>query len=167
MQSSDRSGESRFGLAAAHLDAAVDGDRLTSLFRDHERIDVKFVDEGKVGHELGETQERLLNLGDVGGRRAAGALKKLVGLDRADHVASVGVRDGCDAEGDVLHDLDEDAAEAEHQHRAVLRVGGDAADHFAGAFDHFLNDDAFKPVEQAALVELGDEVAVFGAKRLG
>ena len=65
-----------------------------------------------------------------------------------------------------LHDLDEDAAEAEHQHRAVLRVGGDAADHFAGAFDHFLNDDAFKPVEQAALVELGDEVAVFGAKRL-
>ena len=71
LQSSDRSGESRFGLAAAHLDAAVDGDRLTSLFRDHERIDVKFVDEGKVGHELGETQERLLNLGDVGGRRAA------------------------------------------------------------------------------------------------
>ena len=60
-----------------------------------------------------------------------------------------------------------EAAEAEHQHRAVLRVGGDAADHFAGAFDHFLNDDAFKPVEQAALVELGDEVAVFGAKRLG
>jgi hypothetical protein len=45
-------------------------------------------------------------------------------------------------EGDVLHDLDEDAAQAEHQHRAELRVARHAEDDFAAAGAHAFDVDA-------------------------
>ena len=64
----------------------------------------------------------------------------------------------------VFHYFHKHAARAEHNHRTVLGIGSDAADEFAVALDHFLNDDAFKAVENSAFFKLGHKIAILSAQ---
>ena len=53
--------------------------------------------------------------------------------------------DRADAERDVLEDLDEDAAETDHDHRPELRIAIAADDHLAAGRDHLLDEPAVDP----------------------
>ena len=78
----------------------------------------------------------------------------------------VGIGERGQSKTNVFHYFHKHAARAEHDHRAVLRIGGDAADKLTVALDHFLNDDAFKSIKNAALFEFGYEIAVLRAQFL-
>ena len=118
----------------------------------------------EVGDKLGESSQGLFNLRDVRRRRAAGALEQLVCLDAAHHFSAVDIRERGKAECHILHDFNEYAAQAEHHHRTVLGIGGNAADHLSRSLDHFLNDDAFKPVGKSPLGQFCNEIRVLGAQ---
>ena len=72
----------------------------------------------------------------------ARAFEQGVGLRAPEHLHGLLGGDRREVERDVLHHLDENAAQAEHQHRAELRVAGHAQDHLAAARAHLLDVDA-------------------------
>src|SRR3546814_5824426 len=81
----------------------------------------------------------------VDGGLAADAVDQRAALQFAQHRVGVGFCDRADAEGNVLQDLDQDAAQPDHDHRAELRVA-EAADHdLLAGWDHLLDQPAFDP----------------------
>ena len=97
----------------------------------------------------------------MGARETADTLEKLPCFDGTHHFRCILIRKGSNAEGNILQHFDKHTAETEHNHRAVLRIGGETAHHFARALHHFLNQNAFKAFIESALSELRDQIAVF------
>ena len=89
--------------------------------------------------EVGEAADRRDQRIDVGRGLAAEAGEKLCDLQLGDHRARIVRRDRQQPERDVLDQLDQDAAGADHQHRTVERIGARADDHL-DAVDHLLHE---------------------------
>src|SRR6202790_3402172 len=111
--------------------------------RHDQRIEVEF------GHRVGVPHQEPVRAADpehyvdqrvgVDGGLAAKAGKQRMASEFAEHRASLRRVDRADAEGDVLQHLNQDAAEADHDHRSELRIA-QAADHdLAAGWDHLLD----------------------------
>ncbi len=72
-------------------------------------------------HDGGEPKERRLHRVEVHDLGAARALEQRERLQSTQHATRQRAREGHDAERDVLHDLDVDAAQAHHQARDRTR----------------------------------------------
>ena len=97
----------------------------------------------------GDAQQHLFERRDVRRRATAPALQDRIALDRTHHLPRVDVRQRLDAELHILQQLDERAAEAEHDQRPeqlVVRQTHDRLDAFA---DHRLDGDALHLVRAA------------------
>src|SRR3546814_40266 len=96
---------------------------------DEEGVHVDALQRAGVGGGVdGEARQGLGQRLHVGLGAAAGAVEEGEALHRADHLTRNVDAEGGDAEGYVLHDLDEDAAEAEHHDGAEDRIARDAHD---------------------------------------
>ncbi len=68
-----------------------------------------------------------------------------VGPGGSQHLHGLLCGDRRQVEGHVLHDLDEDAAETEHQHRSELGIPGHSQNHLAAPLAHLLHVSATDP----------------------
>src|SRR2546428_8093159 len=119
--------------------AGVDGARRGAVRTGEQRIDVHLLDLGALGRHLGQTQEGLHEKRLVHRRRSARPGEQGVAADPAPHLACLDVGDRQDAEHHVLQHLDEDAAQAEHQDGAQLRIARHAQDRLAAPAHHLLH----------------------------
>jgi len=87
-------------------------------------------------HSRDDLRER----GPVGGRFAPDRPQKHLRVDLLHELVRVILRDGRHGEGDVLQRLGEDAAQAEHHHRAEEQVTDQADHELALAADHMLDE---------------------------
>ena len=74
---------------------------------------------------------------------AARAVQKRRCTQTINHVVRVRFVDRANAKGDILQDLDENAAEADHHHRAELGITIGADDELATGRDHLLDKPSF------------------------
>ena len=112
--------------------------------------------------ELGELEEGVFELLDIGGLLASVAIEDGEALDFVDHAAGVPPGEGDDAEGDVLEDFDHDAAEAEHEDGPELGVLGHADDDLRAGAGHALYGYAFDDGVGLVGIDGGDDVVVGG-----
>src|SRR5206468_6217516 len=98
----------------------IHDERALGAVRDDQRVDVHLLDLGELGDQRRETQERLLDEGEVGGALAPGSGQEWKASYRADHLAGLDVRDRMDSDGDVAQDLDVDPAQTEEQQMPEL-----------------------------------------------
>ena len=122
-------------------DAHVGGDRVV-LGREH-RVEIHLGDFRKIGDQPRDVDD---DVGDgiaVGRVAAAHALEHLMGLDAVQHRERVFLGRRCEAERDVLENLDQHAAEAEGHELAERSVGDRTDDDLLAAQQHLLDLDAF------------------------
>ena len=112
--------------------------------------------------ELGELEEGVFELLEIGGLLASVAIEDGETLDFVDHAAGVPAGEGDDAEGDVLEDFDHDAAEAEHEDGPELGVLGHADDDLRAGAGHALYGYAFDDGVRLVGLDGGDDVVVGG-----
>src|SRR6185295_805085 len=92
----------------------------------------------ELDRELRHAGERVRECVDIGGRLAAKTAQKLRTFDFVDHPERFRAAHRAVPEHDVVVHLHHDAAAAEKQHGADLRVVFDADDDFDPAAHHFL-----------------------------
>ena len=124
------------GIPVAH-DAHVR--RGGALLRREHRVQVHLRDLGEVGDELRDVFDQRRERVAVDRIGAAHALQHLGRLDAVEHRQRVLLRRWREPERDVLHHLDEHAAEAERHELAERGVGDGADDHFLAARQHLLH----------------------------
>ncbi len=146
-------------------DAHVGGDRV--VLGGEYRVEIELDDFGEVADEL-------RHFDDDGGQRlavdriaAAHALQHLIGLDAVEHRQRVVLGGGRQAEGDVLQDFDQHAAEAEGDQLAERAVGDGADDDLGAAGQHLLDLDALDLGVRLVLLRVGENglVILFRIRR--
>ncbi len=119
-------------------DDANVGGRRAVLGRKH-RIEIHLGNFRKIRNQRGHPFDHPRQCRTVHGLGAAHAAQDLRRLDAVQHRQGIFLRCRSEAEGDVLQDFDENAAEAECHELAECRVGYGADDHFLAARQHLLN----------------------------
>ena len=141
------------GIRRGQDQAGIDGDG--TAFRDDHRIKVD------LGDIVGEIEEKTIDAADLqhhvdegidGNRRpAARSAEQGRALKFAEHFTGIPFADRTQTEGDVGQDLDEDAAEPDHDHRSETRIADTADDDFLARRRHLLDQVAVDRPPQDAL----------------
>ena len=82
-----------------------------------------------IGRESADTEDDLLEGGDVGARRSPIALQQRERLQRTNHLSGSRVRDRCNAHGDVLQKFRDRATRAARDDRPEDIVMRDTNEH--------------------------------------
>lgn len=135
--------------------------------RGEHRVEVGLGDLGEVGDQVGEPGEDVGQPLAVHRRAAADPVQHLGGPGVAHLGQGVLAGDRGQAEGDVLEDLDQYAAQAEHHDLAEGGVGGGADDDLGAAADHLLDLHALDGGVGVVGAGVADDALVGGLDLLG
>ncbi len=100
------------------------------LGEEEDRIQVQLLDFRVAIQQLGEISQECGQGLQVQGPASAETVQERVSLDLPEHLRCLGGVNRGDTEGDILEQLDEDAAQPEHYRRAELDVAQAAHDQF-------------------------------------
>jgi hypothetical protein len=113
--------------------------RAVALGAHHDRIDFHVGEMIPVrGEDVGQADHRFHQRVDIARLLAAHAFEHFVAAQLFEHRARFALVNGEKPDRNVFQHFDQYAAEADHQERAVLRIGARADQHF-GALHHFLD----------------------------
>src|SRR5215203_2681817 len=118
------------------------------------------------GGERGEPRQHLGQGRDIGGLPTPRPQEQRRAFDRANHLLGDVLSEGTAAEHNVLHHLDEDAAETKHRDRTEDRVAMNAEDALNLAFKLLSDKNAFDPGSRRMLAGALIQRRIGGAYRL-
>ena len=117
----------QFRLIPAFDDQRIDDGHALAWWVDDDRVQVDFVDMvGVVGGKARQGGDQFGERCAVGRRGAAHAVEQSRALKFGEQGKRLVGDDRHRRESDIAQDLDMDAAEPDHQHRAEIGVAGDA-----------------------------------------
>ena len=155
----------RRGLVVVDHDADIRGNR--TVLGGEDRIEVKLGDLRIIVHKLRNAHDHIGERVAVDRIAAAHALQHLGCLDAVKHRERLLPRDGRKAEGNVLQDLDENAAKAEGDQLAERAVGDGADDDFLTAGQHLLDLHANDLGVGLVGLRIGNDRIIGGLRILG
>ena len=141
-------GAARIGIAAAR---ALGPMRMRASSVDDpvrirdDRIEIHLLDLGSRGGEFGKLRNRVGDRIDIDRRAAAHSMQHRRAAQAQQHRARFLRIDRRETQRGVLHQLDEDSAETDHDQRTEALIAHDAGDQLEAGLRHRLHRDALEP----------------------